>query len=123
LLYKDELAAWNASSDIAMHVTVDKADANWKGRQGFVPTVLGEVRPSAANAIVLVCGPPLMLKFTIKPLLDMGFAPDMIFTSLERRMSCGIGKCGRCNIGSKYVCRDGPVFSYKQVLELSRGQF
>lgn len=123
LLYKQELKAWQERGDIAMHVTVDKAAAGWTGREGFVPTVVGEVKPPAANASVLVCGPPIMLKFTIKPLLDLGFAPETIFTSLERRMSCGIGKCGRCDFGGKYVCRDGPVFSFKQIQAMTGGQF
>ncbi|MFA6133511.1 MAG: FAD/NAD(P)-binding protein [Phycisphaerae bacterium] len=123
LLYKDELKAWQDVDGIDMHVTVDKGEAGWTGREGFVPTVLGEVKPSSANAVALVCGPPIMLKFTIKPLLDTGFVPETIFTSLERRMSCGIGKCGRCDIGGKYVCRDGPVFSFKQIQELTGGQF
>ncbi len=123
LLYKDELKLWQESGDIDMHVTVDKADQGWTGREGFVPTVLGEVKPSSDNAVALVCGPPIMLKFTMKPLLELGFAPDRIITSLERRMSCGIGKCGRCNIGAKYVCKDGPVFTYQQMQELCGGQF
>ena len=106
-----------------MYITVDKGDENWKGRVGFVPTVLTEVAPSSENAITLVCGPPIMLKFTMIPLVDLGFNPERIITSLERRMSCGIGKCGRCNIGSKYICQDGPVFSYKQIQELSEPIF
>ena len=121
LLYKSELEAWEAQDGIDMYVTVDKGDEGWKGREGFVPAVLQEVAPSADNAIVLVCGPPIMLKFTMQPLLDLGFSPGTIITSLERRMSCGLGKCGRCNIGSKYVCKDGPVFSYKEIQELQEG--
>ncbi len=118
LIYKDELKEWEAKNDINMNVTVDKGDEGWTGREGFVPTVLQEVAPSSKNAIVLVCGPPIMLKFTMPPLLELGFTPENIITSLERRMSCGIGKCGRCNVGSKYVCKDGPVFSYKEIQEL-----
>lgn len=121
LLYKSELEAWEKRDDVDMYVTVDKGDESWTGREGFVPTVLQEVAPSAENAIVLVCGPPIMLRFTMVPLLTLGFTPVNIFTSLERRMSCGIGKCGRCNIGSKYVCKDGPVFSYAQIQELPEG--
>ena len=123
LLYKSELKEWEERDDIDMYVTVDKGDENWKGREGFVPTVLTEVAPSSENAIVLVCGPPIMLRFTMVPLVELGFSPGRIITSLERRMSCGIGKCGRCNVGSKYVCKDGPVFSYKQVQELPEGGF
>ncbi|MFH1730579.1 MAG: FAD/NAD(P)-binding protein [Planctomycetota bacterium] len=121
LLYKSELEAWEKRDDVEMYVTVDKGDESWKGREGFVPAVLQEVAPSSENAVVLVCGPPIMLKFTMPPLLTLGFEPAKIFTSLERRMSCGIGKCGRCNIGSKYVCKDGPVFTYAQVQELPEG--
>lgn len=118
LIYKEELKAWEGRDDIRMHVTVDKGDENWKGREGFVPAVLKEVAPGADKAIVLVCGPPIMLKFTIPVLTDLGFSPEHIFLSLEMRMKCGIGKCGRCNIGKVYVCKDGPVFSYQQLQEL-----
>jgi sulfhydrogenase subunit gamma (sulfur reductase) len=123
LLYKDELSQWQARDDLDMHVTVDKGDESWTGREGFVPTVLQEVAPNSKNSIVLVCGPPIMLKFTMKPLLDLGFPPERIVTSLERRMSCGIGKCGRCNIGSKYICKDGPVFTYQQIQQLPEDIF
>jgi len=123
LIYKSELKAWEDRDDIDMFVTVDKGDENWKGREGFVPDVVKEVAPSSKNAITLVCGPPIMLKYTMPPLLDLGFSPDNIITSLERKMTCGIGKCGRCNIGSKYVCKDGPVFTYKQIQELPEGGF
>ena len=118
LIYKKELKEWEERDDIHMHVTVDKGDENWKGREGFVPTVLKEVAPNSDKAIVLVCGPPIMLKFTIPVLTDLEFAPEDIFLSLEMRMKCGIGKCGRCNIGKVYVCKDGPVFNYQQLQEL-----
>jgi len=121
LIYKSELKEWEARDDVDMYVTVDKGDGGWTGREGFVPAVLHEVAPSSQDAIVLVCGPPIMLKFTMPPLLTLGFSPDRIITSLERRMSCGIGKCGRCNIGNKYVCKDGPVFSYREIQELPEG--
>ncbi len=118
LLYKDELKEWEARSDIETHVTVDKGDENWKGREGFVPAVVEEVAPKPDNAIVLVCGPPIMLKYTLPVLTKLGFKPSEIITSLEMRMKCGIGLCGRCNIGSKYVCRDGPVFTYEELQAL-----
>lgn len=118
LIYKSELKQWEERDDINIHITVDKEDESWKGRVGLVPNVLKEVLPSSENGIALVCGPPIMLKWTMPPLLDLGFSPERIFTSLERRMSCGIGKCGRCNIGSRYVCKDGPVFTYRELREL-----
>ena len=118
LLYKDELKEWEARKDIETHITVDKGDESWTGKEGFVPTVLEQVAPSPKDAIVLVCGPPIMLKFTLPVLTKLGFEPGEIITSLEMRMKCGIGLCGRCNIGSKYVCRDGPVFTYEQLQAL-----
>ncbi len=118
LLYKDELKEWEARKDIETHITVDKGDESWTGKEGFVPVILEQVAPSPKDAIVLVCGPPIMLKFTLPVLTKLGFEPGEIITSLEMRMKCGIGLCGRCNIGSKYVCRDGPVFTYEQLQAL-----
>ncbi len=118
LLYKDELTEWEARKDIDTYITVDKGDESWQGREGFVPTVLEELAPGPEDTVALVCGPPIMLKFTLPVLTTLGFRPDQIITSLEMRMKCGIGLCGRCNIGSKYVCRDGPVFSYEQLQAL-----
>ncbi|MBA7491088.1 Anaerobic sulfite reductase subunit B [subsurface metagenome] len=115
LIYKSELKQWEERDDINMHLTVDKGDESWKGRVGLVPNVLREVAPSSENGIALVCGPLIMVKYTMLPLLDLGFSPEKIFTSLEMRMKCGIGKCGRCNIGPKYVCKDGPVFTYEEL--------
>jgi sulfhydrogenase subunit gamma (sulfur reductase) len=118
LLYKDELMQWQDRDDIETHITVDKGDQDWTGKEGFVPAVLEEVAPSPDKAIALVCGPPIMLKFTLPVLTKLDFAPNEIITSLEMRMKCGIGLCGRCNIGSKYVCRDGPVFTYEEIQAL-----
>lgn len=115
LIYKSELKQWEERDDINIYLTVDKGDENWKGRVGLVPNVLSEVAPSSENGVALVCGPFIMVKYTIPPLLDLGFSPEKIFTSLEMRMKCGIGKCGRCNIGPKYVCKDGPVFTYEEL--------
>jgi NAD(P)H-flavin reductase len=120
LLYKDEMAAWQKRKDMVMHVTVDRGDASWKGREGFVPTVCKEVAPSSKNAVTVICGPPIMIKFTLPVFFDLGFSRENILTSLEMRMKCGIGKCGRCNVGNKYVCKDGPVFSLAQLEQLPR---
>jgi NAD(P)H-flavin reductase len=120
LLYKDELAEWEKRDDIKMIITVDKGDANWKGREGFVPAICKDTAPSPKNAVAVICGPPAMIKFTLPVFFDLGFSKENILTSLEMRMKCGIGKCGRCNVGYKYVCNDGPVFSLAELEELPR---
>jgi len=120
LIYKDELAAWEKRDDIDMNVTVDKGDEGWTGREGFVPTVCEEVAPSAENTVAVICGPPVMIRFTLPVFFKLGFSKDNIYTSLEMRMKCGIGKCGRCNVGSKYVCKDGPVFSLAELDKLTK---
>lgn len=120
LIYKDELETWAKRDDINLNVTVDKGDAGWKGREGFVPTVCKEVAPSSENAVTVICGPPIMIRFTLPVFFDLGFSKENIITSLEMRMKCGIGKCGRCNVGSKYVCKDGPVFSLAELDKLTK---
>ena len=120
LIYKDELEAWAQRGDIDMNVTVDKGDETWKGREGFVPTVCKEVSPSAENTVTVICGPPIMIRFTLPVFFELGFSNENIITSLEMRMKCGIGKCGRCNVGNKYVCKDGPVFSLAELDKLTK---
>ncbi|MDI6742932.1 MAG: FAD/NAD(P)-binding protein [Smithella sp.] len=120
LLYKDELAAWEKRDDIKTIITVDKGDETWKGREGFVPAVCKDAAPSPNNAVAVICGPPVMIKFTLPVFFELGFSKENILTSLEMRMKCGIGKCGRCNVGYKYVCSDGPVFSLAELDELPR---
>lgn len=120
LIYKDELQEWAKRDDINLNVTVDKGDETWKGREGFVPTVCKEVAPSSENAVTVICGPPIMIRFTLPVFFDLGFSNENIITSLEMRMKCGIGKCGRCNVGSKYVCKDGPVFSLAELDKLTK---
>ena len=114
LIYKYDLEAWGKRDDINLNVTIDRAVPGWTGLVGFVPAVLKEVAPSADNAVAIVCGPPIMIKFTMPIIKELGFLPEDVFLSLEMRMKCGIGKCGRCNIGNKFVCKDGPVFDYKE---------
>lgn len=111
LCYKSEFLEWAKRPDMAVHLTVDREAPGWSGRVGFVPAVVAQVKPSPADAVCLVCGPPVMLKFTMPELENLGFAAENTYLSFEMRMKCGIGKCGRCNIGSRYVCVDGPVFS------------
>jgi NAD(P)H-flavin reductase len=117
LLYRDELAAWEKRDDINMHITVDAAnDPGWKYNVGFVPAITEKKAPSAdADTYAIICGPPVMIKFT-QPVLDkLGYGHDQIIMSLENRMKCGIGMCGRCNIGKEFVCKDGPVFTLAQL--------
>ena len=119
LLYRDELAAWEKRDDIRMHITVDTTDdPTWKYNKGFVPAIAKEKIKSADNAVAIVCGPPIMIRFTQPVLEGLGFPPERIILSLEMRMKCGIGICGRCNIGDQYVCKDGPVFSLAQLKRL-----
>jgi NAD(P)H-flavin reductase len=120
LVFKWELEKWAARPDIDLYVTVDRGDGQWTGRVGFVPAVLMDVRPSPAGSMTITCGPPIMIKFVIQNLEQLGFVPEQIVTTLEMRMKCGVGKCGRCNIGSKYVCLDGPVFTYAQLKDMPK---
>jgi NAD(P)H-flavin reductase len=117
LVYKHELREWDERNDIRLVTTVDPGgeSAAWKGEVGFVPAVLEKMQPQADNTIAIVCGPPVMIKFTFPVLDKLGFRPENIYTTLENRMKCGIGKCGRCNVGNMYVCKDGPVFSRAQL--------
>lgn len=117
LVYKRELQDWQDRSDVRLVKTVDPGGEGptWDGQVGFVPTILGEAAPSAENTIALVCGPPIMIKFTLPVLEKLGFTDEQVYTTLENRMKCGLGKCGRCNVGNIYVCKDGPVFSAAQV--------
>ena len=119
LCFKDDLFEnWPKVENTEVSVTVDKGDENWQGNVGFVPAFLEQLNPSPANTIALTCGPPIMIKFVLESLDKMGFQPEQIVTTLEMRMKCGIGKCGRCNLGSRYVCLDGPVFTLAQLNEL-----
>ena len=113
LVYKRELREWSARDDVRCVQTVDPGGEteDWTGQVGFVPTVLDQVAPAAEDTWAVVCGPPIMIKFTLPVLQKLGFPSERIFTTLENRMKCGLGKCGRCNIGRVYVCKDGPVFS------------
>jgi sulfhydrogenase subunit gamma (sulfur reductase) len=117
LCYKYELKGWETSSDMELILTVDNEYPGWHMRTGFVPTVLNELAPSPDNAVAITCGPPIMIKFVLQNLAKLNFKDDHIITTLEARMKCGIGICGRCNIGSKYICKDGPVFSLAQLKE------
>lgn len=116
LLYKDELVEWEKRDDIRMHLTVDSEAAGWNYHVGFTPAVTEKVAPQASDdTYAIVCGPPVMIKFTLPVLEKLGYKNDHIIMSLENRMKCGIGMCGRCNIGKELVCKDGPVFTLDQI--------
>jgi NAD(P)H-flavin reductase len=115
LLYKEKLEAWQANPRIKSRITVDREATGWTGLVGFVPTIVEQSDITPDNTIAVVCGPPIMIKLTLPKLVEKGFAKEQIYTSLERRMKCGLGKCGRCNIGPYFVCKDGPVFSLAQL--------
>lgn len=120
LVYKDKLKEWDERPDVNMITTVDPGGEtpDWKGKVGFTPTVLEQVAPSSENCVAIVCGPPVMIKFSFPVLEKLGFSDENIFTTLENRMKCGLGKCGRCNVGKLYVCKDGPVFTKAQLNDL-----
>jgi len=118
VLFKDDLARWGERFDV--RVTVDRGGAGWPGRVGLVTAAVRELtlpRPDQTRAVVV--GPPLMMKFTLAELQNLNLAPEHVWVSLERRMSCGLGKCGHCKIGDIYVCADGPVFNQDRIRRLA----
>ncbi|NLP04367.1 heterodisulfide reductase subunit F [Candidatus Fermentibacteria bacterium] len=122
LLYRDDLEEWGERRDVRLAVTVDRGDGSWTGLTGTVPDALRRLDIDAGRTTALVCGPPAMIRHTIPVLAGLGVAPERTHVSLEMKMKCGIGKCGRCSIGGRYVCTDGPVFRLAD-LENLPGEF
>jgi NAD(P)H-flavin reductase len=118
LVFTDEYDEWRSAPDTEMHLTVDEPDSTWDHNVGLITDLLERVAPSPKNAITITCGPPVMIYYVHKLLEKMGFAPEQNYVTLEARMHCGIGKCGRCNLGEKLICVDGPVFSMAEVGQL-----
>ena len=114
---KEMQEEWTADPTVNVHLTIDRAEEGWDGHVGFVPAFLEELNLDNSKT-ALVCGPPIMIKFVVQGLEKLGFDRTQCFTTMELKMKCGIGKCGRCNIGSKYVCKDGPVFRMDELDEL-----
>ncbi len=114
---KEIQEVWAKTPGVDVYLTIDREQEGWDGHVGFVPSYLKELE-FATDKTVLVCGPPIMIKFVLAALTEMGFDKTQVYTTLELRMKCGVGKCGRCNIGSKYVCKDGPVFRCDEIDEL-----
>ncbi len=118
MAFSYELESWQNNPDLDCHLTIDSPCEGWECLVGLIPNILTEINPDPKKTIVVLCGPPIMIKFTVQALEKMNFPDESIITTLEKRMKCGIGICGRCNIGSEYVCVDGPVYSWAQLKQL-----
>ncbi|MEN6486716.1 MAG: FAD/NAD(P)-binding protein [Syntrophobacteraceae bacterium] len=118
MAFKAELPDWLSRKDLNTTLTVDVESPGWEHRVGLIPNVLKDLKPVPEGTVAITCGPPIMIKFTLQALKELGFADDQIYTTLEKRMKCGIGICGRCNIGTSYVCIDGPVYTNAQLKAL-----
>lgn len=119
LCFKDELfELWPQEKDTEVYTTLDREEEGWDGHVGLIPSYLEELNPAPEGKVAVICGPPIMIKFALKSLEKMGYNDEQVITTLEMRMKCGIGKCGRCNIGSEYICLDGPVFNLAQLKKL-----
>lgn len=114
---KEIQEVWAKAKDVNVHLTIDREQEGWDGHVGFVPNYVKELNMSV-DKTALICGPPIMIKFVLQGLQELGYEKTQVYTTLELRMKCGIGKCGRCNIGDKYVCKDGPVFRCDEIDEL-----
>jgi sulfhydrogenase subunit gamma (sulfur reductase) len=99
-------------------MTVDRGEPNWDGNVGMVPVLFEKTKLNPESSLAYVCGPPIMIKFVVQDLFMRGFADERVISTLERTMQCGVGKCNHCAIGHRYICRDGPVFTYRQIKEL-----
>jgi NAD(P)H-flavin reductase len=115
ILYKEDLRNWEKDKSISLYTTIDVPFEGWSGRVGVVPVVVKDLSVKPDNKVAVVCGPPIMIKFTVAALKELSWPDERIFTTLEMKMQCGIGQCGRCNIGEKFICKDGPVFSLDQI--------
>ena len=115
--YQEIINEWATDNGVNVHLTIDREQEGWDGHVGFVPNYVKELGFDT-NKIAVLCGPPIMIKFTLEGLRSLGFEKTQVYTTLELRMKCGVGKCGRCNVGDKFVCKDGPVFRMDQLDEL-----
>ncbi len=118
LLFKDELERWAQRSDIELHQTVDRGDESWTGQVGVITTLFPKIEVHARNTVAVTIGPPVMYRFVLMELLGKGISEGNIWLSLERRMKCGVGKCGHCQINHLYTCQSGPSFSYAEIKHL-----
>jgi NAD(P)H-flavin reductase len=117
LVYAADFDSWAEADNSSVELTVDRGDETWQGRVALIPAVVAELGWSPQNAVVIICGPPIMIRFTMVELEKLGFVGEQIVTTLEAKMKCGLGKCARCNVGDKYVCKDGPVFTFAEITQ------
>jgi sulfhydrogenase subunit gamma (sulfur reductase) len=117
LVFTEEYEGWQSQPNVSLHLTVDKAPQGWKHDEGVITTLIEKIKPDPKNAITITCGPPIMIKFSMQTLEKLNFHPAQNWVTLEAKMKCGIGKCGRCNLGEIFICTDGPVFCFEQVKE------
>lgn len=115
LLFKDELKLWGERDDVELYLTVDRGDETWTGNTGVITTLFRDISVYPRNTVAVTCGPPVMYRFVLMELFGKGISEGNIWLSLERRMKCGVGKCGHCQINNVYACQSGPVFSYKEI--------
>lgn len=115
LVFTDEYDDWRSRPDTELHLTVDRATPDWLHREGLITALVESVAPSSKNAVSITCGPPIMIKFAMLSLNKLGFESEQNWVTLEAKMKCGIGKCGRCNLGGVFICTDGPVFRFARV--------
>lgn len=122
LVYKGEMEEWAKVDGVTLVKAVDPGGEtpDWDGKVGLAPNVFEELKPNPHNAILITCGPPIMIKFMLLAAERLGFKPEQVWTTLENKMKCGLGKCGRCNVGRFYVCKDGPVFTAAQLVALPK---
>ncbi|MBQ2313914.1 MAG: FAD/NAD(P)-binding protein [Treponema sp.] len=119
LVRLDEMQnVWMKQPNVEIDLTIDRAQPEWSGHVGFVPPYVTELNPDPSMTVIM-CGPPILIHLSLDNLKKLGFKDTQVFTTMEMRMKCGIGKCGRCNIGNKFVCKDGPVFSFDKLDELT----
>ncbi|MFC1674929.1 FAD/NAD(P)-binding protein [Candidatus Omnitrophota bacterium] len=118
IVYKDSLPKWARKKKVDVVTTVDAGEKPWRGNVGLVTTILKDLPVNLKKSVAIVCGPPIMMKFSTLKLLELGYKPEDIYLSMEKNMSCGLGKCGHCRIGKYYACKDGPVFTYEQLRDI-----
>lgn len=118
IVYKDQYREWMRDESLEVHRSVDKADESWSETEGVVTVLLDKFDLDVTDSVAVVCGPPIMMKFGTFKCLEKGFAPEQIYLSMEKNMSCGVGKCGHCQLGRFFVCKDGPVFTYDKIKDI-----